>query len=80
MTSPRSSGVSWGCSMSNVIGCYHCGKIVRGEVIHHVPSILSERLGCDFARAYHPACYREAEILASNRSPKTGNSKKEIER
>lgn len=41
--------------------CYRCGKRIKGEVTHHVPAVLHERLGIDFRKAYHPKCYIESE-------------------
>jgi len=43
--------------------CYECGKRVKGEVIHHIPTILAEKLG-DFRKAFHPKCHGKAEERA----------------
>lgn len=43
----------------NAYACYKCGKQIKGEVTHHVPPILHERLGIDFRKAFHAGCYKE---------------------
>lgn len=51
-----------------MLTCYECDKIIKGEMILHVPSRFSISFG-DFERAYHPKCNekaeREAETLLS---------------
>lgn len=47
--------------------CYHCGKVIRGTVVHHVPPNYLIALGLDFPRAYHPKC-KEAENAAADRA------------
>ena len=44
-----------------MIVCYHCGKAIKSEVIHHIPPILYERMGIDFRKAFHPSCYKKSE-------------------
>lgn len=41
--------------------CFYCGRAIRRTVVHYNPPILAIRLGADFPRAYHPACYERAE-------------------
>lgn len=43
----------------NAYACYKCGKQIKGEVTHHVPPVLHERLGIDFPKAFHARCYKE---------------------
>ena len=43
--------------------CFHCGRQIRGQVMHVIPSLLAVRCG-DFAKAYHPKCYERAEAAA----------------
>ena len=44
--------------------CYHCGKGIKGAITNYVPPNISIALGCDFAKAYHPACYNAVEKAA----------------
>lgn len=44
--------------------CYECGKIIKGKVIHHVPTMIEIELGTDFQKAFHPKCYDRAEEKA----------------
>lgn len=48
------------------IACYRCGKAIKGKLVRHVPSTLMVRLGIDFPRSYHPACYAKAEKEAAS--------------
>ena len=48
----------------NAYACYKCGKRIKGEVTHHVPPVLHERLGVDFKKAFHPECYKEWQAEA----------------
>lgn len=47
--------------------CYHCGKLIRGEVKHTVPANISIMLGLDFPKAWHPGCYKKAEAEAESK-------------
>ena len=46
-----------------MITCFECGKSIKGKAVLIQPSILACRLG-DFARSYHPGCYRKANKQA----------------
>ena len=41
--------------------CYHCGKAIKGPHVHTSPPLSLIRLGLDFPKTYHPACYAKAE-------------------
>lgn len=43
--------------------CYHCGRRIRGQVMHVVPPLIAIHCG-DFPKAYHPVCYERAEAEA----------------
>jgi hypothetical protein len=45
--------------------CNRCDKAIKGKQVAHVPPILSVKLGIDYARTFHPACYakwRDAQV------------------
>lgn len=46
------------------IACFHCGRAIRGEAMHVIPTLLAVRVAGDFPKAYHPACYAKAEEAA----------------
>lgn len=48
----------------NAYACYKCGKQIKGKVIHYMVPILHSRLGIDFDKAFHPACYKEWQAQA----------------
>ncbi len=54
--------------------CYECGKGIKGRCILIEPCILDQRLGVDFPKAYHPACYTRAERDAA-RLLRTSNTR-----
>lgn len=41
--------------------CYRCAKIIKGKATITSPPIVLVRLGIDFSKAFHPACYVKAE-------------------
>lgn len=50
--------------------CYRCAKIIRGEATRHVPPEYLIRMGLDFCKAFHPACYEMEETdAATNLEP-----------
>ena len=48
-----------------MLTCFRCAKIIKGEVLHHVPPLYLSQLGLDFHRAYHPGCYKAEEVEAA---------------
>lgn len=44
--------------------CFHCGKVIRGQMKYVVPPLFAVQLG-DFERAYHPTCYNDSENEAA---------------
>ena len=47
--------------------CFHCGKVIKGEVVMTNPPIALIRLGVDFPKAFHQVCYTKAEAEAGKR-------------
>jgi hypothetical protein len=47
-----------------MITCYHCGKGIRGNVVHHNPPLYLEQMGLDSPKSYHTRCYEVAEKQA----------------
>lgn len=45
--------------------CYHCAQQIRGRCRLIVPPNYIVRLGLDFTRAYHEACYQKVESEAA---------------
>lgn len=44
--------------------CYHCGRQIRGQVVHQIPPLIAKQFG-DFDKAFHPKCYDRAEAAAA---------------
>ena len=42
--------------------CHYCGKLIEGGTVHTVPTNIQILLGIDSVKAWHPACYRKAEV------------------
>lgn len=44
-----------------MLTCYRCAKSIKGKVTLTSPPIVLIRLGLDFQKAFHPACYVKSE-------------------
>ena len=44
-----------------MVACYKCGKAIKGQCVRTNPPIYLQRLGIDFPKAFHQACYAQAE-------------------
>ena len=48
-----------------MITCYRCAKTIKGQAILTTPPIYEIKLGINFPKAFHPSCYKKAEIKAA---------------
>lgn len=61
----QKSGIPYGKPKKGLgLTCYRCAKVIKGQAVRHVPTILAVQLGADFEKAYHPGCYAKDEAEA----------------
>jgi len=44
-----------------MVTCFKCAKIIKGEMIVTNPPMIMIKLGIDFPKSYHPKCYQKEE-------------------